>query len=238
MLIGRKPIGTIAYMGGVPTLPEPFVWSWGQMIQYNNDYLINGNESVFYDRATVSYHSFARNTLVQRMKGDWMLMLDTDHKFDPDVTARMLAKMNKYNIDVLVGLYLYKFEPHSPVLYRWNEENENLELIGDWDKDVELFEVGSSGGGCLLVKKSVFDRIKKELKEEPFDIIPPFSEDHSFFQRLRKLGIKAYCDPSIEFPHLTFKALTLKDYDKESIKLSPKYEVEGLGDQKSQRKED
>ena len=30
------------------------------------------------------------------------------------------------------------------------------------------------------------------LKENPFDIIPPYGEDHSFFMRLKKLGIKAY----------------------------------------------
>lgn len=190
MLIGNKPIGTVAYLGGVFAIPEHFCWSWGQMVQYNTEFLCDPGKYVHYERAKASYHTFARNTLVDLIKGDWLLMLDVDHMFEPDLVARMITIFDNYHfIDVLTGLYCYKSPPYAPVLYQYNKKLDCFEPIVDWDKDVKCFEIASSGAGCLLVRRSVFDRIKKELNESPFDIIHPFSEDHSFFKRLKKLNL-------------------------------------------------
>ena len=221
MLIGKKIIGTIGYMGGVMALPSPFVWSWTQMIEYNNDYLLEPNQQILYTKSDNSYHAFARNNLVKQIRGDFLLMLDTDHQFEPDLAARMLYIMNEANIDVLVGIYQYKGKPYSPKIYHWSKDGKAIEAIGDWDKPKGryLIPIGSAGAGCLLVKKSVYEKIKEKLKEDPFDIIHPFSEDNSFFIRLKKLGIKAYCDPSIEYHHLEYRALSLKDYKKDTLDL-------------------
>lgn len=221
MRFGKKVIGTVAYMGGIMAVPSPFVWSWTQMIQYNNQYLVNPEEEIMYDRVTVSYHSFARNYLVKQMRGDWLLMLDTDHQFEPDIVARMLKVMaDNPEVEVLSGIYQYVIPPYHPKMFRFNEDL-NLEAIGDWDKKKGryLVPVGSVGAGCLLVKRNVYNRVRNELKEEPFDIIPPYSEDNSFFRRLKKLGIKAYVDPSIEYPHLQMRPVTMKDYDRTKLKL-------------------
>jgi len=227
-LYGKKVIGTVSYMGGVISVPEAFCNSWGKLVQWNSEYFCEGNETLLYDRVGVSYHAYARNCLVEKMKGDFLLMLDTDIVFDPDLLGRMINCMNKHKIDVLAGLYCYKAPPHSPVLYHWNKESEAFQPIGDWDKTAEIFEVGSSGAGCLLVKKSVYQRIKDELNEGPFDIINPWSEDHSFFRRLTKLGIKAYCNPNIYVSHISLKPIGLEDYDKNDVVLSDKYEVGGF----------
>lgn len=226
MLFGRKVIGTIAYLGGVPAVFEDFTWCWGQMIAYNYEYLCMPNEFIYYDRAKVSYHSFARNSLVERMKGDWLLQLDTDHRFDPDLVARMLNKMNIHGIDVLVGVYCYKGSPNSPVLYSWT--GKGYVPIAAWDEKADIFEIGSAGAGCLMVKRSVFDRIRTELKQNPFDEEFPFSEDHSFFNRLRKLGIKAYACPTIEAEHLRVEPVRLADFKPSSEMLGNRIEVGGF----------
>lgn len=229
MLLGKNTIGTIAYMGGVVALAEPFVWSWTQMIQYNDEHLVEPNERINYDRATVSYHSFARNTLVDKMQGKWLLMMDTDHQFEPDIAARMLAKMDKHNIDVLVGVYQYKAEPYVPVLYGYNPKNKKRYIIGDWKKNVDVIQIHSAGAGCLMVRGTVFERIKKELKENPFDIRDAYSEDHSFFERCHELGIKAFFSPNIESHHLIFKALSLdEDYDRASVSVRREGSVVGF----------
>lgn len=229
MLKGKKYVGTVAYMGGVMSVPEKFCWSWSQMIQYNDEYLVDGNERVFYTRATASYHSFARNMIVKGMRGDWLLMLDTDHAFEPDLLARMLCRMYKHDLDVVTGMYQYKYAPHSPVVYIWQDEEKQLYApLGDWDKNVDLFPVASSGAGCLLVRRRVFDEIWKQLKEQPFDIIHPYSEDHSFFKRLHKIGVTPYCCPSIESNHLQVKEIGLKDYDKTDLSMGDRKEVGGL----------
>ena len=231
MLLGKKPIGTCTYMGGVLSTPEPFTWSWGQMVEYNKEYLVESNQSIYYYRSTISYHVYARNNIVDQMKGDWLLMLDTDIQFEPDLTNRMLVTLNKYNLDVLVGMYVYRNEVHSPVLFMWNKKGDFLEPLGRWDisnPDEEyLIPIGSAGAGCLLVRKKVFERIRKELKQGPFDIIHPFSEDHSFFKRLQKLKIQPYCNPKIEVYHFGFKSYSIDDYDPNQVLLSKKRKFKG-----------
>lgn len=223
MLIGKKTIGTVAYLGGVMTLPEPFVHSYSQMIQYNYEYLLNPGEVIKYDHATVSYHSFARNSLVDNMQGEWLLQLDTDITFDPDILARMLLKMDKFGIDVLAGLYLYKAYPHPLVAYNYDPVKKEKRILADWDKNTDLLPLKSAGAGCLLVRRSVFDTIMSKLHESPFDIYfdkkSPLSEDHSFFERCWKLKIPVYAAPDVWVNHLMVKPLTEKDYDKSNLSI-------------------
>lgn len=226
MIYGRHPIGTVAYLGGVPAVLEDFAWSWAEMQAYNYEYLCLPNEYVHRDRAKVSYHSYARNTLVDRIKGDWLLQVDADHRFDPDLCARLVHLMKKHDVDVLSGLYVYKGEPHAPVIFQWVGDV-GYSAIGDWDRRAEIFEIGSAGAGSLLVRRRVFDRIKAELRCGPFDVEPPFSEDHSFFNRCRKLGVKCYCAPLVEVEHLTVVGRNLRDYKVEEQVLGPRREVEG-----------
>ena len=205
-----KPIGSVFYMGGVPVLPEPFVQSWTQMLQYNAKHLGN----IHYDRTTVYYHSTARNSIVDQMKGDWVLMLDTDICFGPDLLHRMLKRMEQHDLDVLVGWYQFRNPPHSPVVFDWNADGLPTRVTGFQAQPFDqfhYFEVDTAGAGCLLIRDSVFVRILEELKENPFDIIHPLGEDHSFFKRLEKLDIQAVCDPAIHVEHLTWKGIQPRD---------------------------
>jgi hypothetical protein len=211
-VIKRRCIGSIAYLGGLPAVLEPFCWAWGQLIQYNTEYLCAPGEYVHYDKATVSFHSFARNSLVERFLGDWLLMLDTDHVPDPDLAMRLVTVMLQADVSVVSGVYCHRTPPQSPVLYQWNDGGTGLSPIGDWDRDVKLIEVGSAGGGALLVRRSVYDRIRAELHSGPFDITPPFGEDHSFFKRCRTLGIPVYAAPTIESRHLEVRSFGLDTY--------------------------
>ncbi len=238
MLRGRKPVGTIAVMGGLPSLLEPFAWSLVQMIQYNNDYLCAPWESIHYIKSHISFHAAARNNLVDQMRGDWMLMLDTDHEFEPDICARMLTIFQGNDLDILSALYLQKVPPFTPVIYQWNEDT--LFAIADWglkdeNQDIpreksarqkSLIPVGSTGAGCLMVHRRVFEKIATELKQGPFDIINPFGEDHSFFKRCKDLGFKAYCAPFIECYHLRLQGLTyMNDYDPTQVAIGPMIEM-------------
>lgn len=227
MLLKNTPIGTISYLGGLPSVLEEFTWSLAQMIQFNTEALCGPGEYIHLARTKASFHAFARNSLVDQIQGDWLLMLDTDHQFGPDLLLRLLDRLNACDADVITGLYQHRQSPHVPVLYLKNE-NDLYSPIGAWDPSATAFTVDSCGGGCLLVRKRVFDRIRAELKESPFDIIHPFGEDHSFAKRCEKLGIKIICDPRIECNHLQIRAVTLKDYDQSSVTLNPPEAVAGF----------
>jgi GT2 family glycosyltransferase len=157
------------------------------------------------------------------MQGDWLLMLDTDHVFEPDLCARLLKLANECEVDVITGLYQFKHGHHSPVLYRFQEPASCP--WGDWDREAKLFQVDGAGAGCLWVRRSVFQRLRAELGDGPFDITPPFGEDFSFFRRLATLGIPAYCAPAVECHHLRSAPVTLADYDPTGLAMD-RYETE------------
>src|SRR2546430_12756031 len=145
VLYKKTILGTAAYLGGLPANLEAFTWAWGQMIQYNNEYVCAPGEIVHLDKATVSLHDFARNSLVERFLGDWLWMTDTDHAFEPDVLARMLFFSNKYDLQVVTAIYRHRAGPGCPVLYQWDEDGVFALPIGNWDQDVEAIRVGSAG---------------------------------------------------------------------------------------------
>lgn len=233
MLLGRKAIGTVAYMGGLPAVLETFTWSWGQMIQYNQEVFCEGSEYIHYERTTISDHAPARNNLVTKFIGDWLIQMDTDHQFEPDIVARMVKLANLHEIDVLSAVYQMKRQPHVPVLFQWirkaEDDSVGLQPLATWPKEAKLIQIGSAGGGCLFVRRSVFDKISKEYKDEgPFDKIHPYSEDHSFFLRCRQVGVKAYAAMQIHCNHLRVAPVTFDDLDTSELVTSELFPIEGF----------
>lgn len=211
----RQAIGTVAYMGGVMAVPEPFCFDWANMLQFSNEALCKDGQFVHADRTTKSFHAVARNELVSRMNGDWLLMYDTDLQFDADTTARLVQHMYRHDLDVVTGLYVYKGGMVKlPVIHMWDEAGKPGGIVADWDRTEELFSFSSAGAGCLLVRRRVFQRILSELREQPFSIIHPYTEDHSFFKRLRMLDITPYCAWKVECGHLRYEAEHLNPADR------------------------
>lgn len=226
MLLSNRPIGTVSYMGGIPALLEEFVCSLAQMLLFNTEALCGPGEYVHFVRTKASFHSYARNQLADQALGEWILMLDTDHQFEPDLCVRLVDRMHTYDADVVVGLYQHRQPPHVPVLYMKNDQK-LYSPIGDWDVSAHALTVDSAGAGCLLIKTSVFQRIRDELQESPFDITYPLGEDHSFFKRCEQIGARVICDPRIEASHLTIKPITLADYQREAVQLAAPQMVQG-----------
>jgi len=167
--------------------------------------------ALHYTTATVSYHELGRKQLVDSFLGDWVLMLDTDHAFSPDLLVRMLALKKKYNYRVLSAIYQYKHPPHGPVANLWTPEGKLSPLI-NWPRDGEVLDIGACGAGCLLIDRSVLDEIKRKLKEDPFAIRLGLSEDFSFCQRCKELEIPIGLATQIECHHIIRTNLSIQDY--------------------------
>lgn len=231
MLYGNQPVGTVAYLGGLQAVLEPFCWAWGQMVQLNAEFMCDPGRYVHYDKATVSLHSFARNSLVERFLGDWLLQLDTDHAFEPDLAVRLVSLLEQHRdvgVGVISGVYCHRAGPRSPVIYEWNASGTGLLPIGDWDEHARLLQVGSAGAGALLVRRWVYDRIRDELCEDPFTVRHPLGEDHSFFQRCRDLEVPVYAAMQVESPHLDVRPFGLNDFDRDILPISERREVGGF----------
>ncbi len=207
----RVPLVTVAYLGGLAAVAEEFLWSLARLVQHSAESL---DFKIELERTKISYHSAARNELARKFRGQWLLQLDTDHEFEPDLLARLLNTALSTETPVVSGLYQYKTPPFQPNAFMWSKIPGRAEPIGWWEPTQPVFRVDATGGGVLLVHRSVFNRIRSELKEEPFDILPPWGEDFSFYQRLSRLGIPAVLDTRIKSYHLRTAHVDLDDYER------------------------
>lgn len=213
LIHGRRPLGTVAYIA-TPFVPEAFMWSFAQLLTCCAEYVAPNGYYIHPDHATGSGQIIARNELVKKMQGDWLLQIDSDHTFEPDLLLRMLTLFENNKLDVLTGIYHYKQPPHNPVLFQY-EDGKYKAILG-WDRhdEVKLLPIGAAGGGCLLVRRKVFDRIRNEQNAMPFDQCPPsLYDDFNFFERCRLLGIKCWCAPHVEALHLGIQGYGSADYD-------------------------
>jgi hypothetical protein len=163
--------------------------------KYELDILFQNEGDIAFMRECLAETALAK-------KVDYLLWLDTDQKFPPDLIKRMIEDIEKYNCEGVTGLYTWKVPPFLPHVYSsYNEETEKFRVAGQFPLN-EAFEVKGAGFGCLMLKASVFERIERpwfEMKIENKKYV--YGEDLWFFKKAQP--IKLLCDPTIISPHLT-----------------------------------
>jgi len=146
----------------------------------------------------------SRNNLARKaieMGADYVLWLDSDMVFNPDLLERLMTHMDKY--DIVSGLYFRRVQPFTPVVFDTMTMNEegckwtNFETV----PESELFEVGGVGFGCVLMKTEVFIDVFVKFGDF-FTPINGVGEDLSFCWRARECGYKIMCDPSFFLGHV------------------------------------
>lgn len=158
----------------------------------------------------------SRNKLAERaiqMEADYVLWLDSDMVFQPDLLERMMDRLQKDNLDILTGLYFRRVRPFTPVLFN------KLEMVGNvcnWSEFHELpdepFEVGGCGFGCVLMNTGVFLDVQGKFGNM-FGPIGNTGEDLAFCWRARECGYKIICDPSIECGHVSHIVINREFYE-------------------------
>ena len=148
----------------------------------------------------------ARNNLAKeaiRIGADFVLWLDSDMVFKPDLLQRLMEHMKDPEIDMVSGLYFRRVSPFTPVLFDKLEitedgkcENTEFNEIPD-----EPFEVGGCGFGGVLMRTSVLMDVALRFGDM-FAPIIGVGEDLSFCWRARQCGHKIICDPTIELGHV------------------------------------
>lgn len=150
----------------------------------------------------------SRNTLATRAiqtEADYVLWLDSDMVFEPDLLERLMKTLTENDLDIVTGLYFRRVQPYSPVLFK------DLTLIRDtffeWSefKEVpsDLFEIAGCGFGCVLMKTDVFFDVQSKFGNM-FAPIGNTGEDLAFCWRARECGYKVWCDPSIICGHVGY----------------------------------
>lgn len=153
--------------------------------------------------ALTSDRILGRNTCVEEAldKGtEWLLFLDDDHVFGPQLLTRLLA----HEKPIVGSLYLQRMMPFRPVAYSHKDENSvyhaiNLHNHGESD----LIEVAAVGTGGMLIRSEVL----REM-EHPWFEHGRASEDLIFCDKVYELGLgPIYCDLGARLGHLSPAAL-------------------------------
>ena len=167
-----------------------------------------GEVEVKYLKASLVYD--ARNQLVKyaRDKGgfDYVLWLDSDMMFQPDLLARMVDDMRSGGLQALTGLCFGRRPPFNPCIYKELGVNNDGKVItpyrtvyADYPRD-SVFEVEACGFACLLVRMDVLEAMG--IYGVPFFPVAGLGEDLTFCWRARKLDIKFHCDSRLKIGHI------------------------------------
>ena len=139
---------------------------------------------------------------------DYVFWMDSDMQFPQGALLDLMADIEKYDYDIITGLYFRRVPPYSPVLF------DKLEINGveaSWSEftdipDSGIFEVGGCGFGCCLMKTDVFLDVQGKF-EQMFSPIGRNGEDVAFCWRARQCGYKIYCDPAVQCGHVAYSVV-------------------------------
>ena len=162
-------------------------------------------------------------TMAVQGEVDYVLWLDSDMVFPPDVLIKLLEDRDKG--DIITGIYHRRVQPFKPVLYSKLEINESgCDWLGydDYPTD-DVFEVQGCGFGCVLTPVQVlFDVLAKF--GDMFGPLNGVGEDLSFCWRAKQCGFKIVADPRLQLGHVGHYIVDNKFF--ETYKNARKNEIE------------
>lgn len=140
---------------------------------------------------------------------EWMVQLDDDATFPPDVLRRLLSHQK----DVVCALAYQRKPPHSPCIFELGDTG----LLGAPMEGIEhtgLRRVDVSGYHCSVIRTSVIKRLREGTKNPDGSVAVPgtrqyfggfdnkLGEDFAFSINLKKIGIKIHCDTELISGHI------------------------------------
>lgn len=153
------------------------------------------------------------------MDADFILWLDSDMEFAPDLLERLMAHMEKdESVDMVTGLYFRRVPPFTPVLFdRLDVEKRGDRDVCLWTEYKKLpkkkpFEVGGCGFGCVLMRTDVILNVQGKFGRM-FTPMASVGEDLAFCWRARQCGHKIICDPAVTCGHVGNVTITKEFFD-------------------------
>jgi len=148
----------------------------------------------------------ARNAIVEaayQINSDYVFMLDDDHIIDtngdndPSPKYEFLRKLLAHDKDIIGSLYYQRGGECRPVLMYRNDGGDYIYLRDD-QIIKGLQEVDVQGGGCILIKMKVFDKIAIPWFEPELDT----GTDIQICTKAKQKGFEVWSDTSIEIGHI------------------------------------
>ena len=163
-----------------------------------------------------------RNLLATKMlevsKADWLFMVDSDMGFARDTVDRLIASADPVARPVVGALaFAHKTDGRKelngirykcqPTIYDFVELEHEAGVVPrfNYERDA-VVPCGATGGACLLIHRSVLQKIRDQYGETWFNPIThpkgtTFSEDLSFCIRVAGVGVQLHVDTAIKTTH-------------------------------------
>lgn len=159
----------------------------------------------------------ARNAIVKaaiQTDAEFIWMLDDDHIIDVeastiiqpyqaitsryDILKKLIFNMHRNpNMGICGALYWQRGGECLPVVMEENNEGKP-HFLHPFDISNRLQKVDVAGGGCMLIRTAVFDKIKEPWFAPEFE----YGTDIQICKQVRAAGFEVWCDTSIEIGHL------------------------------------
>ena len=167
----------------------------------------------------------ARNALVEaslNVGADYMLMLDDDHIINVAGETGEAGKgfagydflqtLLDHDVDIVGPLYYHRGGTCSPVAMI--EVDGQYKYLSDDDITGGLQEVAVQGGGCMLIKMHIFDRIESPWFAPEFE----YGTDIQVCRKARQHGFRVYTDTSLELGHIMNQRIVVTSKNKEKYR--------------------
>jgi hypothetical protein len=165
-------------------------------------------------RAEGLYVTENRNELVRQAldaKADWLLQIDGDESFSPDLLRILMRTADEYKRPVVVGVYanigsVVENGGFNIVdcIYAETDDGQYRGVVPP--DNMQPFQVDAAGTGIFLTHMSVFKKISApwfwlEMIQLPSKKVQFMNEDIAFCRILREHGFPIWCDPLAEAIH-------------------------------------
>lgn len=157
----------------------------------------------------------ARTDLVHdflKLDADWAWLVDDDMTFAPDIVDRLVEAAHPTERPIVGGLcFAYMREASRrfwPTLYAWIPGTDGMRRLMQYPDD-RLVQVAGTGAACLLVHRTVFEKMAErfpgprpwfaETETSDGDLL---SEDLTFCIRAQACGFPIYVHTGIKLGHL------------------------------------
>jgi hypothetical protein len=166
-------------------------------------------------------------------KADWLFWIDTDMGFTADTVDRLLEAADPDERPIVGGLCFTQTETDedglggwrcraTPTVFDWAKIGEQMGFAVRWDFPPDtLTQVAGTGGACILIHRTVFEKIEQAHGRVWYDRVPNttsgqlLGEDLSFCLRAGALQIPMYVHTGVRTNHLKSTWVSDEDYWKQ-----------------------
>lgn len=141
---------------------------------------------------------------------DYIFWMDTDQTFPENCLPRLLSYCERDGREAASGLYTYKIPPYLPHVYPKLDEKTGKFILPRGFPLEQPIKIEGAGFGCLLMKTSIFKRMKKPYFTMRFDDGKMVEGEDLPFCREAKMDM--VLDPVVSCGHLRTKAFNITDF--------------------------